>query len=183
MASTSLDCNQVGNPSPSALYINLNEPRSNLSNGGQIVDTMEFAVVNYTSADLGVSVYFPTVDFTFPLAPTGNFTLAISSQSLVIAGSGWTNGAHTNRSSTPNGGLHFPTGGKARMSTQKIAVQANVPYGQLTLEFRWMWSIEQPNGTGSKSVWSTPKSTWSGGSVPPLNLLPGTVHRVPEWSR
>jgi hypothetical protein len=171
-ASGSLDCNAAGNPSPSALYVNLYEPKENLSSGGKIVNTMEFAVVNYTAADLGISVYFPTVDFTFPLSPTGNYTLAISPQTLKIAGAGWTNGADTNRSATLSGGLHFPSGGKTRLSTQKVAIQANVPYGQLTLEFRWMWTLDQPNGTVLKSPWSVPSSKWGGGVQLPSIFYP-----------
>jgi hypothetical protein len=161
-ASTSLDCNPTGTPSPSALYINTNEPKVNLANGGTITSTMEFAVVNYTAADFGVLVYFPTVDFTFPLSPTGNFTITVTPQTLAIAGAGWTSGAGTNRSAVEHAGLNFPSGGKARLSTQKVAVQADVPYGQITLEFRWMWQLDQPNGSVTRSAWTTPKSTYSG---------------------
>ena len=162
--STSLDCNKVGNPSPSALYVPTSEPTVNLSSGGQITGTMEFAVVNYTSSDIGISVYFPTVYFTFPLAPTGNFSMTTSPQTLDITGSGWTNGAHTNHSETVAAGLGFIPKGKDRLSTQKIAIQANVPYGKLTLEFRWMWKLTQPNGTAVSSSWTTPKSTYTSGS-------------------
>ncbi|MGA3021871.1 MAG: hypothetical protein ABSE66_03575 [Thermoplasmata archaeon] len=163
-ASISLDCNKVGNPSPSALYIPTSEPTANLSRGGQITGTMEFAVVNYTSSDVGISVYFPTVYFTFPLAPTGNFSMTLSPQTLTITGSGWTNGAHTNHTQTVAAGLGFIPKGKDRLSTQKIAIQAAVPYGTLTLEFRWMWKVSQPNGTVISSSWTTPKSTYTSGS-------------------
>src|SRR5271157_211153 len=163
-ASTSLDCNKVGNPAPSALYIPTSEPAVNLSSGGRITGTMEFAVVNYTSSDIGISVYLPTVYFTFPLAPTGNFSMTISPQTLDITGPDWTNGAHTNHSATVATGLGFISKGKDRLSTQKIAIQANVPYGTLTLEFRWMWKLTQPNGTVVSSSWTTPKSTYTGGS-------------------
>ncbi len=163
-ASTSLDCNKVGNPSPSALYIPTNEPTANLSKGGQLAGTMEFSVVNYTSSDLGITVYFPTVYFTFPLSPTGNFSMTISPQSLNISGSGWTTGAHTNHTETVAAGLDFIPKGKDRLSTQKIAIQANVPYGKLTLEFRWMWKLTQTNGTVVSSSWTVPKSTYTSGS-------------------
>lgn len=163
--STPLDCNKVTDPTPSALYIPLNEPKTNLSSGGRITTTMEFSVVNFTNASLGVSVYLPTVYFTFPLAPTGTFSVTLSPQTRTIAGPGWTNGTGTTRSTTPAGGLHFPTGGKTRLTTQRVAIQANVPYGQLTLEFRWMWSLTQPNGTVTQSPWTLPQSTYTKGST------------------
>ncbi len=163
-ASTSLDCNKVGNPAPSALYIPTSEPTVNLSSGGQITGIMEFAVVNYTSSDVGISVYFPTVYFTFPLSPTGNFSMTISPQSFNITGSGWTNGAHTNHTETVAAGLNFIPKGKDRLSTQKVAIQADVPYGTVTIEFRWMWKLTQPNGTVASSSWTIPKSTYSSGS-------------------
>ncbi len=171
-ASSGLDCNGAGNPSPSALYVNLYEPTAPLASGGRITATMEFEVQNYTSSDTGISVVFPTVDFTFPLSPTGNFTILLSPQTLTIAGSGWTTGAHTNRSAIEAAGLQFLSGGKVRMSTQKVAIQANVPYGQLTLEFRWMWNITQPNGSALKSPWSTPTAKWGGGAVLPSIFFP-----------
>jgi hypothetical protein len=163
-ASTSLDCNKVGNPSPSALYIPTSEPTVNLTGGGKIATTMEFAVVNYTSSDIGISLYFPTVYFTFPLSPTGSFSQTLLSQTLRISGSGWTNGSHTNRSVTVAAGLDFVKNGKDRVSTQKVAIQANVPYGNVTLEFRWMWTLTQPNGSVVSSSWTTPTRTYTKGS-------------------
>jgi hypothetical protein len=171
-ASTSLECNPVHNPAPSSLYIDLNEPKKNLTGGGQISMTMEFAVVNYSSSDLGTSIHFPTLDFSFPLVPSGTYTLTISPQTLQITGAGWTTGTDTNRSATPVGGLHFSVGAKARISTQKVAIQADLPYGQLTMEFRWMWSDDQPNGTVAASPWSVPTSAWTGGSVLPSIFFP-----------
>ncbi|MCI4345978.1 MAG: hypothetical protein L3K07_04425 [Thermoplasmata archaeon] len=171
-AASSLKCNPTSNHSPSALYLPLNEPTTNLSTGGRITEILEYAVVNYTAADLGISVHFPSLFFTFPLAPSGTFSASLSPQILNISGSGWTNGAHTSRSSIVPGGLQFPSGGQARMSTEKLAIQANVPYGNLTLEFRWMWNVTQSNGTVSKSPWTTPKSTYGGGVTLPSIFYP-----------
>ena len=168
----SLRCNGVGDPSPSALYTTVYEPKVNLSIGGHVTGTMEFAVVNYTSADLGVALHFPTVFFSFPLTPSGTFSITLSPQVLSIAGSGWTNGAHTNHTSTAPAGLNFPVLGIARMSTQKISIQANVPYGNITMEFRWMWNMTQPGGMAYHSPWTVPKSTWGGGSVLPSIFFP-----------
>jgi len=162
-----LDCNPGGAPAPSSIYITTSEPAVNLSAGGELSGVMEFSVVNYTPADLGVSVYFPTVYFTFPLGPSGasSFSMTIVPQNLTISGAGWTNGAHTNRSETVTTGLAFVKGGKDRVTTQKVAIQANVPYGQLTLEFRWMWKATEPNGTSYASPWTIPKATYTKGSV------------------
>jgi hypothetical protein len=160
-----LDCNKAGNPAPSALYINLLEPAKNLSAGGSITMTMEYAVVNYTAADYGVLLYFPTIDFTFPESPRGNYTVTMTLQPTAITGSGWTTGSGTNRTTSPSGGLDFKKDGLSRITTQKVAIMADVPYGNLTLEFRWMWNLTQPNGTTAKSAWTIPKSTYTKNSL------------------
>jgi hypothetical protein len=128
--------------------------------------------VNYSSADDGVSVYFPTVDFTFPLPPSGSYTLTLAPRTLPITGPGWTTGEDTNRSGTPSDGLVFPSSGGACLTTAKVAVMTNVPYGKVTLEFRWMWSMTEPNGTVLDSPWSVPTSSWSGGAVLPSIFFP-----------
>ncbi|MCI4334641.1 MAG: hypothetical protein L3K04_03315 [Thermoplasmata archaeon] len=171
-ASTSLTCNPTSNHSPSAIYLPLKEPSTNLSAGGRITEVMEWAVVNYTSADHGISVHFPSIFFSFPLAPSGLFSPSLSPQIRNITGPGWTNGAYTNRSSLIPAGLSFPTGGLARLSTEKLAIQANAAYGNLTLEFRWMWNVTQPNGTMAKSFWTMPKSTYGGGVTLPSIFYP-----------
>jgi hypothetical protein len=171
-ASTSLDCNSAGNPAPSSLYINLAEPTTNLAAGGSLALTMEFAVVNYSASDKGITLYFPTQDFTFPLAPTGNYTATITPEDLTIAGPGWTNGANTNRTVVPAGGLNFVQGGKVRLSTQKIAIMANTPYGSLTMMFHWEWKMTEPNGTVSQSGWSPTTAKWGGGVVLPSVFFP-----------
>jgi hypothetical protein len=55
---------------------------------------------------------------------------------------------------------------------------ANVPYGNLTLEFRWMWNLTQPNGTTAKSAWTIPKSTYTkNSSVLPSIFFPAQYFR------
>lgn len=171
-SAASLDCNSVWDPAPSSLYIPLPDPSVPLAPGGELALSLEFGVVNYTESDLGIELELPTVDFTFTLPANQTYTSSLSPRETNIDGAGWQSPAALNQSASPSGGLEFTSGGEARVSTQKIAVQAEATYGTLTLEFRWMWSLREPNGTELNSSWTVPEQSYGGGSELPSIFFP-----------
>ncbi|MFI5417584.1 MAG: hypothetical protein ACHQ2Y_01615 [Candidatus Lutacidiplasmatales archaeon] len=150
-------CNPVPALAVSALYVNLPEPTQNLSPGGVISSYLEFQVQNYTSADNNITLYFPSVYFTFPLASGVNFSYYLTPRALNITSAGWSNSALLSRNATVASGLNFVPGGIARLTSQKVAIMATAGYGAITVEFRWHFSIHQPGA---------PKSIKSPNSVP-----------------
>ncbi len=156
LASHAEDCNKEHATADSALYINQAEPTQNLSANGTITGHLEFAVVNFTTNDTAIQLWFPDTYFTFPTA-TSSFSMTISPQFVAITGAGWLSPSALTKSEKVTKALDFPKDGIARLSTEKVAVQATVPYGQVTIEFRWNWTIQQPGApTGVSDVWSVP---------------------------
>jgi hypothetical protein len=111
-----------------------------------------------------VSLEFPTVDFIFPLSPSGTFSKTTAPQTFAITGPSWISPSGLNLTHVLTNALNFSATGMARATTAKLAIMADVPYGQLTVEFRWMWSALQPNGTSANSTWSTPVEGYHHGS-------------------
>ena len=165
-------CNPVASPSPSALYIPLGEPKVNLSAGGTLTSEYEVQVVNYSVADLGMPLYFPTVFFTFPTHGGPNFSLTLTPTTYNITGAGWSNPALTSHSAVVPGGLAFTAGVKARLSTQRLAIMAPVNYGAITIEVRWKWTLQQANGTTTAAPWSVPTNASHGPSNLPSIFEP-----------
>ncbi|MFI5414113.1 MAG: hypothetical protein ACHQ16_00345 [Candidatus Lutacidiplasmatales archaeon] len=150
-------CNAVYTPTPSALLQGIAAPAKNETPGGNITATMEFAVVNWTSADSNITVLFPSIFFNFPRASGGNQQLMLSNRSAKLNFSGW---------STPSfgqtkpyvfpAGLQFKNNSKAKIDSMKLAVQATADYGQVTLEVRWQWAYQPHPNVTARSPWSTP---------------------------
>ena len=115
-------------------------------------------------------LYFPTVFFTFPTHGGPNFSLTLTPSVFNITGSGWSNPSATSHSAVVPGGLAFTPGVKARLSTQRVAIMAPVNYGALTIEVRWKWTLQQPNGTKSNAPWTVPSSASHGHLEPSVHL-------------
>ncbi len=169
VASHAEDCNKEHATADSALYINQAEPAQNLSANGTITGNLEFAVVNFTTNDTAIQVWFPDTYFTFPTA-TSSFSMTISPQFVAITGAGWLSPSALTKTEKVTKALDFPKAGIARLSTEKVAVQTTVPYGQITIEFRWNWTIQQPGAaTGVSDAFSVPDyKSGSKGNLPSI---------------
>jgi hypothetical protein len=163
-------CNPVNAIAKSALYVNLPEPSKNLSANGTITSSLEFQVVNYTPADNLITLYFPSIYFTFPLATGGNFSYYIPPHSVNITASGWSSPSLLSRSDVVSHGLVFVPNGTARLTSQKVAIMATTGYGNLTVEFRWQFSLQQWGSTKvTHSAWSIPTNkSKNGGQLPSI---------------
>jgi hypothetical protein len=148
-------CNAPSYISSSSLLITLPSPVGTLASGGTLTATLQFAVNSSVGSVTGQLVTFPSVFVTFPLG-SGSEQLDISPTSVAIAASGWTNAPSLNHSVKVASTLSFKAGSSVTLSTEKLAVMAPDNYTKLSLEFRWSWTLVQPNGTNSQSGWTVP---------------------------
>jgi hypothetical protein len=170
-STTSGICNPTHSLAPSSIYINQQEPLGkNLSPNGTLSSYLELQVLNYTPADYGLQLWFPSTYYTYPMATHGNFSYVIQPQFVTINGSGWLSPPALQKSAKVAAGIDFAHDGLARLTTQKLAIMVNAPYGNITVEFRWHWSMQEPNSTYVLShSWTVPSnSSGSHGQLPSI---------------
>lgn len=146
----------VPNLAPDALRIPLPGPFRALSAGSTLTAEYEFAVVNYTSADLGAIVYVPEVDVHFPLASGGELNLTNAPQAIAVAGSGWSSAVAQTVTMNASTGFSLK---HAWITTVNLAVMASGGPAGMTLEFRWGWISN--NSSVVHQQWSSPSPTAS----------------------
>jgi hypothetical protein len=148
-------CNAPSYVSDSSLFIPLPNANGTLGSGGTITVTLQFAVVASTGSATGKNVSLPSAFATFPLN-SGTRQIDLAPTTVPVPASGWSTASSLNRTVSIPTNLSFRAGANATLSTQKVAVMAAMNYSTLTLEFRWSWSMAQPNGSTTRSGWSTP---------------------------
>lgn len=174
-AVTSTSCNPP-TAMPSALLMAQTAPTHALLRGGTIQASYEFEVVNYTVAANGTEVFVPTVLALFPLASGSDEVLTLHWVNLTVSGAGWSDPNQTSQSLIPTSGLSFNATVAPQLLTEgwlandhrADAVQASAAYGNLTLAFRWLWSMTEPNATVYASGWSTPSRTANSPYLPSI---------------
>ena len=148
-------CNAPSYISSSSLLITSPNPVGTLGVGGSLTATLEFAVNTSVGNMTGRAVTFPSVFVTFPLT-SGSVQLDISPTSVPIPSAGWSNAPALNHTIPVTSNLSFKVGASVTLSSQKLAVMAPANYTQLSLEFRWAWSLVQPNGSSTRGAWTIP---------------------------
>lgn len=168
-ATTTLKCNPVHALSPSAVYITVPVPKSSLAANGTIFAQAEFQILNFTSADVGTVLYFPSLFYKFPLAAGGNLTMLLSATSVTIKKSGWSKADLLARSDVEAKGAVFKSGGEASLTSMKLAIMSSALYGNVTVEFKWRWGNTPTAGGGLVySPWSTPTTQSAGINLPSI---------------
>ena len=150
-------CNSPTYVADSSLLTTLPNANGTLLSGGTISATFEVAVYSSTSGTTGGTISFPSVFVTFPLTQ-GTRQIDFSPGTVPIPSSGWASSASMNRTVSTSSNLAFSAGSNASLSTQKAAVMATRNYSSLSLEFRWSWTLTQPNRSTTSSGWSVPTS-------------------------
>jgi hypothetical protein len=144
------------NPSPSALDI----PGTNAGHavaGDLLNATLEFLVANYTKADKGLWILFPSVTAVFPESPSGSVSVFIAARTVVVLGSQWSNASLFAGSTTLSGTPTFNPNGTAYLSTSKVALMATTTTGSLTLKVRWHWTLfHVKTGARASGAWTSP---------------------------
>jgi hypothetical protein len=155
----SKNCGTAAGPTPAALYIHAKNPTVNLSAGDTMTVVYEFMVSGFTSAVLGEAVHIPSVQASFPLSNGTTLPFVLPHRVIVIQNGSWTAPSLATDTKSIKAAYTFGNPAQATLSSQKIAVMAsNSVYGNLTLEFRWMWSVNQTaNGHGvTVGAWTHP---------------------------
>lgn len=168
---------QICNPPsamPSALFIPESDPSHSLLAHGRVQASYEFQVVNYTARVYGTTIVVPNVLALFPLSSGPDFQVPFSWAGLTVNGSGWSPpttssaGAATNLSFNASVPPQLLTEGWLPGDPHADAVLAQSAYGNLTLAFRWQWSMTEPNGTVYSSAWSVPNRSASPPYLPSI---------------
>ncbi len=154
-------CNAVTSLTPSAILIPLNSPNAPLAPNAEVTASYEFAVVNYTSADHGDDLFIPSMTVVFPTSTGTSLEMIFPPAAIQPSGAGWESPSFATRSTSTTTALTF-TSSPAYITSSRLAVMANVPYGQIALEFRWHWAVSSTSGPSLASNWSdpTPNVDW-----------------------
>jgi hypothetical protein len=139
---------------PEALYITNPAPTIGVSPGDYANVTYEWEIPTYHPADLGVLIHIPSIVANFTVIKHPNLILHFTQRNETIQGPNWSNASLATDSVAITTHYFFSTK-LSYLSTQRIAIMANVSYGTFKLEFRWQWSIWKPNlGTTTVGNWS-----------------------------
>ncbi|HZY70654.1 MAG TPA: hypothetical protein VFF67_06740 [Thermoplasmata archaeon] len=151
-------CGWDKGPQPAAIHAGVPEPTFALRQGDSISIAYEVAAQNYTASDKGLVVHVPSVFGLFPTTQGTTVSILLYRQNLTINGPGFTNASLASATKALTSGVAFPKGGTANLTSEKLAVQADVAkYGALTLQLRWHWITDQSANRGGVTTgnWST----------------------------
>ncbi|MCI4330369.1 MAG: hypothetical protein L3K19_00780 [Thermoplasmata archaeon] len=165
-------CYPYGSPTPSAVLVPIAPPTQPLAAGGALSVQFEIGAMSYPAAARGVVIDVPSAFANFPQAAGGTAQVYFSPSNFSVTGAGWTNAYVSNRSVVESSGVRFATNRSAVLSTEKIAVEGNAPYGAVTLAVRWHWALNQPNGSTVTGPWSVPTNTSQWPSSIPSEFYP-----------
>jgi hypothetical protein len=135
-------------------------PVGRIVSGDRVGVTLEFGVTNHTVPVAGIIVRTPTVVATFPLKGGSVFSVTLSNHTFNMTGTPWTS-LEYDKLVTADAG--FNASKNATLSSQKLSMMADTPYGTLQLEWRWSWNVSFPNGTYNQGPWTVPTSSSKSG--------------------
>jgi hypothetical protein len=166
------------------LSIPLFLPSLTLAAGTHLVARYQFKVVSWPTGlpNLTVWVYSELAVFRESSGASLEETIGARNQTVV-------NGTLSNPNATTGNvtigaaGASFSNGSKAVLSSQLLAVMVSVPWGTLTMDFRWDWESITPSGVANYSSWSTfqtitPPEHLTVVSDGPPQLTPGAAFQV-----
>jgi hypothetical protein len=149
-------CN-AGTPTPAALRIPAASPSGQLRAGGQLSASYAIGVASSNGSFAGDRVYMPSLFISFPLADGTPITLYLPPAIATLSDANWVSPPFAHSTFVSSQDLSF-SGASALLSSQKLAVMASATYGTLALQFRWQWTLVQPDGTQTAGAWTTPTS-------------------------
>jgi hypothetical protein len=147
-----------------ALNIPLAAPSTTAPAGSVLTAGYQVAIVNYTSADWGSMIHFPSVYIKIPLNSTAKYEFYFAPTNVTLTSAGWSN--LTAKNTTLASIATFAGGAASAATTTSIAVMAKDWVGNLTIEVRWGWTLNV-SGTLS-SLWSVPSATATSPTLPSI---------------
>ncbi len=139
-----------------SLLIPNHNPTTSVTVGDHVDVTFEFNVNVTTVSVAGLNVYTPTVFVTMPTVGGSSFPVTFNNHTFTMTGSQWTSLSY-DKLVTSN--FSFNPATNATLSSQKLGMMADTPYGTLTLEWRWSWNVTFLNGNYLQGPWTVPTST------------------------
>lgn len=139
-----------------ALYVN-NTPPTGSTPSGEIIGALyRVTAPTYPANAAPATVRIPSTLVSIP-TNTGGVHLYFSALNLTLNGNSTAVGTAgpANRFGSP---LLFNTTPAAVLTTQGIAVAASWPTGTYSLQFRWQWVLEAPDGSTDYGPWSSATS-------------------------
>jgi Phosphoesterase family len=160
---------------PSALDILHTNPNEPFPAGAVIKAGYDFKVVNYTTYHIGQTVKIPVVQALFPTTGGSDLEVTIPAHSKTISSAAYSSEVSANSTKLTTA-LTFSASSEAQFETEGYyagspvsdAVQATAPYGNLTLEFRWTWTLTEPNRTSYVAPWTVPTFASSPPQLPSI---------------
>jgi len=144
-------------------------PTTSVTVGDHVDVTFEFNV-NVTNVSVaGLNVYSPTVFVTMPMVGGASFPVTFNNHTFTMTGPQWTSLSY-DKLVTSN--FSFNPAKNATLSSQKLGIMADTPYGTLTLEWRWSWNVTFLNGNYVQGPWTVPTSTNHSGVWLPSTFEP-----------
>ncbi len=156
---------------PTALLIPNANPGVSVSPGDHVDVTFEFKVNAETIVPnaVGINVYTPTVFTSLEEVGGATYPATFNNHTFTIPGPTWVSLSY-DKLVTSN--VTFDGAVNATLSTQKVGIMADTPYGTLKLEFRWAWNITYTNGTYVQGPWTVPSINSSLGQYLPTIFKP-----------
>jgi hypothetical protein len=148
-----------------ALLIPVNNSKATVQSGDHVTITFEFAPNSWSVPLSGIQVFTPTLFATLPEVGGGDFQITFNNHTFKMTGPEWTTFSYSKIVSTT---FTFDGAKNATLSSQKIGVMANTPYGTLKLKWRWNWNVTDPNGSFSQGPWSVPTPHVGTDSLPSI---------------
>lgn len=150
---TPTQCNRVSSPTPSAVLVPTGNPAVTAKSGDVLGVAMDWAIARQSTAGAAETVYLPSLYATFPLANGSFQTVYFAPQNVALKGIGWAN-ASSLHGSLPIGQTTTYAAKSALLSSQKIAAMGSEPYGGLTAEFSWRWTLTSGTTLVASSNWT-----------------------------
>jgi len=149
-----------------ALQIPLAAPSTPATAGSVLAVTYQVEIVNYTSADAGSMVHFPSVYIKIPLNATSKFSFYFAPTNVTISSAGWSTAGSKSGNLTSATNFAGGSGSAATGSTVSIAVMEKDTVGNLTIGVRWGWTLSV--GSNTTSLWSVPSATATSPALPSI---------------
>lgn len=149
-----------------ALDVPLAVPGTPASAGSTLSAAYEVEILNYSGADSGSMIHVPSFYVKVPLNATSKFSLYFAPTNVTVTSSGWSSPVEKTGTLAASTNFDAGSGTSATGSTVSIAVMAKDRVGNLSVAFRWGWTLNV-SGTVS-SLWSVPSATATSPALPSI---------------
>ncbi|MCI4350813.1 MAG: hypothetical protein L3K15_04800 [Thermoplasmata archaeon] len=135
------------------ILIHSRAPQGAITPGMVLSVEYRLAIVNDTPSIGAVPVRVPGTLASFPTQGGPLFLFQVG-RNVTLSGTGFSDPNATNSPQLLTNASAFQTGETATFDTQLAALMTPFPYGQLTLEAQWQWTLTAQDGSHLNGSWS-----------------------------